>query len=326
MEVTKLLKVHQLLFLVLALCYPVASFSASSAVSRRHHSNHGIDYSKTKGARIAMNGISARLSFTEPMSYLRIPRGGNEETVEELASVVADDEYDVPGTAGEDDVVVQEKQQDSTNIQKVPDLKYASSSKICALISPITSILQCSGAFYSNALSAYPILTKSLTAGFTFYLSDYTAQKLENKNDEEKANKHDWTRTLTSAAVGLLYFGPAAHAWYEMIFKLLPSTSLFSTLQKAILGQVIFGPAFTSVFFATSLMQGGTFTINNWVNKIKSDLPGAWLAGVSFWPLVDFISYALVPIKFIPLFINLMSFIWTIYLSMVANKSSTKSN
>ena len=38
--------------------------------------------------------------------------------------------------------------------------------------------------------------------------------------------------------VGLLFFGPAANAWYSMIFKVLPSTSLISTLKKAILGQV----------------------------------------------------------------------------------------
>ncbi len=190
-------------------------------------------------------------------------------------------------------------------------------------IPPLAAALQCVGTSYSNALGAFPILTKSLTACATFFLSDYTAQRIERPNNSDKEGKnvnHDWTRTLTSAAVGLLYFGPAAHAWYEMIFKLLPGTSLFSTLQKAVLGQLIFGPAFTCVFFATSLLQGGTFTINNWVKKIKSDLPGAWLAGVGFWPLVDFVSYALVPIKFIPLFINLCSFVWTIYLSIVANR------
>jgi protein Mpv17 len=67
-------------------------------------------------------------------------------------------------------------------------------------------------------------------------------------------------------------------------------------------------------------MQAGDFTLSSWVSKIKNDLPTAWLAGVGFWPLVDFVSYALVPLKFIPLFINLCSFVWTIYLSMVANR------
>ena len=215
----------------------------------------------------------------------------------------------------------------STSVDET-DPKPAKQLNAAALtfLSPLAVALQNAGSSYSNALGAYPILTKSITAGVTFLLSDYTAQLVERPSDSKSGGqsewKYNWTRTMTSAAVGLLYFGPAAHAWYEMIFKLLPGTSLFSTLQKALLGQVIFGPAFTCVFFATFLMQGGTFTLGNWAKKIKSDLPGAWLAGVGFWPLVDFVSYALVPIKFIPLFINMCSFVWTIYLSMVANRQT----
>ncbi len=149
-----------------------------------------------------------------------------------------------------------------------------------------------------------------------------TGDKKDNETGDEKDNEntHNWTRTLVSCAVGLFYFGPAAHAWYEWIFKVLPGTSLISTLQKAALGQIIFGPSFTCVFFATSLMQSGSFTLGNWFKKIKNDLPQAFISGAGFWPLVDLVSYSLIPIKFIPLFINMCSFVWTIYLSVIANK------
>jgi len=97
-------------------------------------------------------------------------------------------------------------------------------------------------------------------------------------------------------------------------------TSLFSTLQKAAMGQIFFGPSFTCIFFATSLMQAGNFTLGNWARKIKSDLFGAWLAGVGFWPVVDLISFSLIPKRWIPLFINVCSLIWNVYLSIVANR------
>ena len=171
------------------------------------------------------------------------------------------------------------------------------------------------GEAYSNAIQQKPILTKSITAGIVFGLSDYLAQRVENTG-----KKYNWTRTITSIAVGLFYFGPAAHAWYNWIFQILPGTSLFSTLQKAALGQLIFGPSFTCIFFATSLMQSGSFSLQNWARKIKNDLPGAWLAGAGFWPLVDVVSYSVVPIDFIPLFVNLCSLVWTVYLSLLANK------
>jgi len=127
---------------------------------------------------------------------------------------------------------------------------------------------------------------------------------------------------LTAFLVGLLFFGPAAHLWYEMIFRLLPSTSLLSTLQKALLGQVFFGPAFTAVFFGAGMIRTGEFTLGGWLSKVRADLPGVWASGLGYWPLVDFVSFKVVPVRWIPLFVNFCSFVWTIYLSGVANDSS----
>lgn len=223
--------------------------------------------------------------------HLRIPRGGDHQSAEENEDLI------------DLDILLPTKK----------------SSSFLAILSPFAAMLQNAGSSYSTALSTRPIVTKSCTAGVTFFLSDLCAQQIENKN--KKDGKHNWTRTIVSTAVGLFYFGPAAHLWYDWVFSILPSTSLVSTLQKAALGQLIFGPIFTCVFFATSLMQSGTFSLGTWYNKIRKDLPGAWLSGTGFWPLVDLISFSLVPVKFIPLFINFCSFVWTIYLSMVSNRS-----
>ena len=134
----------------------------------------------------------------------------------------------------------------------------------------------------------------------------------------------DWTRLISTTLVGLLYFGPAAHYWYEWIFRLLPGTGLASTLYKAFWGQLLFGPSFTCIFFAASLLQSGDFSLGAWWSKIRNDLPGAWLAGVGYWPIVDLISYSVIPVKLIPLFVNMASLIWTVYLSLVANRGKGK--
>ena len=287
----------QRLICMIAICYPIAALSSLSPRRIVNHMNHvnGRIQQKAKLPR----GI---------LKTFKIPRGGSLDGEEATGSIEVNE-------AGEQDEPIVPLEMNQEPIKTCAALTF---------LAPLTGAFQSAGSSYSRALVAYPIITKSLTAGLTFLLSDYSAQQIESPSDEneKKEWKHNWTRTLTSAAVGLFYFGPAAHAWYEMIFKILPGTGLFSTLQKALLGQIIFGPAFTCVFFATSLMQGGAFTMSNWASKIKSDLPGAWLAGVGFWPLVDFVSYALVPIQYIPLFVNLCSFVWTIYLSMIANKKN----
>lgn len=187
-------------------------------------------------------------------------------------------------------------------------------------MSTVTAAVVSFGQYYVQSLERYPIRTKSVTAGCIFALSDWLAQTLSGENKDQ----HDYRRTVAASLVGLLYFGPAAHYWYEHIFKLFPATGIVSTLQKALMGQLFFGPSFTCIFFATSLIQSGDFTFGNWFRKIQSDLAGAWLAGAGFWPLVDLVSYSLVPPRFIPLFVNVCSLVWNIYLSIVANRRGNK--
>ena len=62
------------------------------------------------------------------------------------------------------------------------------------------------GAAYSASLAARPIITKSITAGAIFTLSDAAGQAIERSPDGT-----DGKRTVTSALVGLFYFGPALH-------------------------------------------------------------------------------------------------------------------
>ena len=58
--------------------------------------------------------------------------------------------------------------------------------------------------------------------------------------------------------------------------------------------------------------------------KIKSDLVAVQLTGVCFWPFVDFISFALIPVTYIPLFVNFASFVWTIILSLKSRRIKPK--
>ena len=118
----------------------------------------------------------------------------------------------------------------------------ATATKAAAISSPVVgkaiAAVTSLGKYYSQQLELRPILTKSYTAGLIFGLSDFCAQKIERSNDVNgSSGKMDWIRTIASTLVGLLYFGPAAHYWYEWIFKLLPATTLVSTLHKAFWGQ-----------------------------------------------------------------------------------------
>lgn len=169
-------------------------------------------------------------------------------------------------------------------------------------------------ASYAAALTVRPILTKSLTACTVFAASDIVAQGISPPEEGR-----DWVRTIVSALVGLLYFGPAAHHWYEWVTKLFPAANLRSIVTKSAMGQLLFGPAFTCIFFAATLLSTrGLRGLATWPAKIKQDLLPTQLAGCGFWPFVDLVAYSSVPIMWIPLFVNGCSFVWTVFLSIQA--------
>jgi protein Mpv17 len=181
----------------------------------------------------------------------------------------------------------------------------------------VTSLISQLRSAYAENLSRNPILTKSVTAGVIFALSDYIAQRAassSSSNANGNDARIDQTRLAVSAAVGLFYFGPAAHYWYDWMFRLFPATNLPSTLSKAAMGQTLFGPTFTCIFFATGLWQAGQLTWRSYVQKLRRDLPNTWLTGAAFWITVDLFSYSYLPVPYIPLFVNVASLIWTTYL------------
>jgi len=140
------------------------------------------------------------------------------------------------------------------------------------------------------------------------------------------------TNTLfATLALPGLYFPITAHYWYEIVCKLFPSTLLPSVVFKSLLGQIFYGPLYTCVFFISqlipsspsptflsSLYQSATQTL---VPKLKADFFDVWKYGVVFWIAVDIVSLKYIPLEFITLFVNGCSFVWTIYLSIMARKA-----
>jgi len=323
-----LLLLHSTRFLFLGgllLICPTVAFSRSASplfLSKHSLKQHtAAEYKPVTTSTSSLHATTTATAAIHSSSHLFRFRGGGQQEEEQ---VVVDLEEDAPTTPEQDTVAA---------TQKV--LPPASGTKRSASLLAFlpTSAIASLGKMYASSLESSPILTKSVTAGILFALSDMVAQRFENKSssqdDDDDDDDHQQTappsldaiRMISSGLVGLLYFGPAAHAWYNMIFQLLPGTSLISTLQKAALGQCFFGPSFTCLFFAIALVRSGTFSLRHWGTKIRQDLPGAWMAGLGFWPFVDLVSYSLIAPQWIPLFVNACSFVWTIYISLVSNRA-----
>ena len=174
------------------------------------------------------------------------------------------------------------------------------------------------GSAYSGLLVTHPVAVKSVTSCCIFALSDVAAQTIAPPSDGRDAK-----RTITTALIGLLYFGPVLHYYLNMITRLVPGSGFRSTLLKTLLGQLGFGPAITCIFFGAFLVadNGVVAGLAQWPRKIRQDLLVTWASELCFWPFVDLICYGMVPVRWIPLGYNLANFFWTIFLSLQASRS-----
>ncbi|KAG5230813.1 PXMP2/4 family protein [Salix suchowensis] len=67
----------------------------------------------------------------------------------------------------------------------------------------------------------------------------------------------DFIRTLRMAGYGLLFLGPSQHLWFNFMSKVLPKRDVLTTFKKIFMGQAVYGPANTALFFSyNAALQG----------------------------------------------------------------------
>lgn len=124
-----------------------------------------------------------------------------------------------------------------------------------AAASLLRTALPALAAAYSGAVASSPVAVKALTAGTIFAASEAAAQAITRDGEP-----YDHVRNACSFALGLCYFGPAAHYWYDAMFRIFPPAGWASLAAKTALGQVVFGPVLTVIFFGVALAREGKFS------------------------------------------------------------------
>ncbi|XP_030475552.1 uncharacterized protein LOC115692734 [Syzygium oleosum] len=168
--------------------------------------------------------------------------------------------------------------------------------------------------WYLGVVKSRPIFTKSVTCGLIYTAADLSSQTIANPSSES----YDLVRTLRMAGYGLLFVGPSLHFWFNCMSRFFPKQDLASTLKKMVMGETLYGPAMTVVFFCVNAgLQGENGT--QIVARLKRDLIPTLVNGAMYWPLCDFITLRFTPVHLQPLVSNSFSYIWTIYLTYMAS-------
>ncbi|XP_022942949.1 PXMP2/4 family protein 4-like [Cucurbita moschata] len=168
--------------------------------------------------------------------------------------------------------------------------------------------------WYLAMVKCRPVLTKSITSALIYTAADLSSQTIALPSSEP----YDLVRTLRMAGYGLLILGPSLHYWFNFMSRLFPKKDIFSTLKKMALGQSLYGPSMTVIFFSmNAFLQGENGS--EIIGRLKRDLLPTMLNGVMYWPVCDFITFRFVPVHLQPLVSNSFSYAWTVYMTYMAS-------
>ncbi|CAI9115940.1 OLC1v1016957C1 [Oldenlandia corymbosa var. corymbosa] len=146
-------------------------------------------------------------------------------------------------------------------------------------------------AWYLAMLNSRPIITKAISCSIIYAAADVTSQMITMT----PSGSLDLIRTSRMASYGLLILGPSQHVWFNFIGRSLPRRDIVTTLKKLVAGQLLFGPAVTSVFFSfNAALQGED--AGQIAARLKRDLLPTLLNGLMFWPICDFLTYKVIPV------------------------------
>ncbi|XP_045814094.1 PXMP2/4 family protein 4-like [Trifolium pratense] len=171
--------------------------------------------------------------------------------------------------------------------------------------------------WYLRKLETYPVITKSITSSLIFTAADLTSQMITSSSSAS----YDLKRTFRMAIYGGLILGPSQHMWFNFLSKILPNRDLATTLKKILMGQAVFGPVINTVFFSyNGALQGKNGS--EIIAMLKRDLLPTLLGGALFWPICDFVTFKYIPVHLQPLMNSSCAYVWTIYLSYMANRTN----
>lgn len=176
---------------------------------------------------------------------------------------------------------------------------------------------------YNAALESSPLLVKSLTASVILGSADCAGQFIERVNADEGEEKElDLARVVRFFIFGLVLQAPWNHFYYLFLDGAIPPTpEPFSqtNIVKIVIDQFIQAPIFTVLIFVfLGALEGKN--LEEIQQKLKDDYPETI---VNNWKL--FVPATVINIGFVPpilrvLYLNVVFFFWSIYLSLVLNK------
>ncbi|XP_073824036.1 pasang lhamu isoform X1 [Musca autumnalis] len=166
---------------------------------------------------------------------------------------------------------------------------------------------------FSEFTHKYKILRGMIAYGLLWPCGSLAEQTLIEKRT---FRTYDWKKCLKFSLFGCFFMGPTVYAWMRLASIMWPRTDIKSSFCKAVTEQAGYDPMAISTFlFTMSLMEGKT--IKEAKHEVATKFLDAYRVGVIYWPCVQTVNFALIPVQNQVVFTSFFSMCWTTFLAYV---------
>ncbi|RXN32544.1 mpv17 [Labeo rohita] len=151
----------------------------------------------------------------------------------------------------------------------------------------------------------FPWATNVALYGCLFAGGDFVHQCFSGKE------RVDWTHTRNVAVVAFSFHGNFNFFWMRFLERRFPGNALRTVLRKLLLDQTVAAPLAISAFYTgVSLVEGRDEILQDWKEKFLN----TYKTGLTYWPFMQFLNFALVPPLIRTAFTGCCGFVWATFL------------
>ena len=173
---------------------------------------------------------------------------------------------------------------------------------------------------YESSLEVDPVAVKAFITAVSYFLGDWLAQGVANRNDAPD-DPFGWlavdrTRLLRGLAIGAP-LGVLAHYYYGLNDELLGD---WPFLAKILVDQTVYLFTYNSAYYLGTGVLGGKSpqaALDDYSTKWKALLTAGW----KLWPIVGIITYTIIPLRHRLLWVDAIEILYSALLSSISNES-----
>ncbi|XP_056634699.1 mpv17-like protein [Diorhabda sublineata] len=133
--------------------------------------------------------------------------------------------------------------------------------------------------------------------------------------DGKSLNEINFKRTIKFGSLGAFIVGPSTSAWYKFLARTVNAKDPYAPIKKMLIDQLIFAPGMLPIVMTAVEMYVNSFTWEHTKQQIRDKYFDILITNYQVWPLVQFVNFKFMPLRYQVLLAQTVGLFWNSYLS-----------